>query len=146
MNQAKSERRPEVRRFPMPKGSPAPSVTIREVFGADETEAARMIDALSDPTLGARGVIAAEKREAIRRSIVAIDNVPVDPDVPLFVIDHWGRAASRALERFFGEINGLKQVEIDAAIEAGEPLWDEAAARKGTRFRLPPRCSLEAVT
>lgn len=141
----KAKERPEAKRFPMPKGSPVPSVTIREIFGVDELEAAAMVDAMH-AIEDASDIIRGEKREAVRRSIMALGNVDVPPDVPIFAIDKWGRAPMKALERFFGVVNGLKRTESDEAIAAGEERWDDKAGRRGVRYKFPERCSLEAVT
>ena len=141
----KAKERPEAKRFPMPTGAPVPSVTVREIFGVDEMEAASMVDAVHKIE-GAADIIRAEKTEAVRRSIVALDNVPVDDSVPLFVIDGWRRPFHKALERFFGVVNGLKRSDSDAAIAAGVECWDQQAGRRGVTFKLPARCSLESVT
>lgn len=135
----------EIKRFPMPKGSPVPTVTIRELFGVDEMEAANMVDALGAPDMGAYELVQAEKRESIRRSIVALGDTEVRPDIPLLSIDKWPRAPMKALERFYGAVNGLSRADINKAIEAGEWVWDEESHRRGCRFRFPERCSLESV-
>ncbi len=140
------KRPPAAKRFPMPAGSPVESVTIRELFGVDEREVAAMVDALADPSQGTAAIIRAEKQEGIRRSITELDGHAVPPDVPLFEIDKWARVPSKALERFFGVVNGLRQVEIDKTIAEGAPVWDEESGRAGKRFRLPERCSLDVVT
>lgn len=137
---------PMVKRYPMPKRSPVPSVTLRELTGADEVEAARMADALlpADEVDSAK-MIRAERQEAVRVSITHLGDDPVDPAVPAFAIDKWPRQAARTLERFFSDINDLETAELELSRKDAEPLWDEETGRAGQRFKLPARCSLEVV-
>lgn len=123
--------------------SPASTVTMREITGRDELEAAKAADALTEQK-SAEALTDADRREAVRISIVAIDKEPVDHTVPLFAIDQWPRRTRKALERFFADLNGVNMQEIKAATASAVPLSD-GDGRFGSRFSLPAGLELQTV-
>lgn len=130
-----------IKRYTMPKGSPASTVTMRELSGRDELEAAKAADALT-PQKTVEALTDAERREAVRISLVEIDGKAIDHAVPLFEIDEWPRRARKALEAFFADLNGINRSDVDKCTASAESLSD-GAGRFGSRFRLPKGIGLE---
>lgn len=136
---------PTVKRYTLPKGCPARSVDVRELLGVHDLEATRMADALgAGQKLTARDVVNAERREAIRLSIVRLDDRVIDHVVPLMEIDGWSRAARAALGRYFDDVNGVNLAEVKRLISEAEVLTD-GKGRNGKRYTLPPGCSVATV-
>jgi hypothetical protein len=135
----------KAKRYDMPKGCRIPSVEIRVIQGAHELEAARMVDAMgAGAELTGRGMVTAERREAIRLSVTRLGPRPIDHAVPLLEIDGWSRKERAALAKFFDDLNGVSLQAMKAACFEAEPLTD-GKVRHGKRYKLPPGFELETV-
>ncbi len=135
----------KVKRYTMPGGCRVPSVEIRVIQGAHELEAARMVDAMSATAeLDGRGVVKAERREAIRLSIVKLGTRVIDHAAPLLEIDGWSRKERAALAKFFDDQNGVSLQAVKAASFEAEALSD-GKGRHGKRYKLPAGLELATV-
>lgn len=134
-----------VKRYSMPKGCRIPTVEIRRIQGAHELEAARMVDAMAGGAeLTGRGVVSAERREAIRLSVVKLGTRPIDHAVPLLEIDGWSRKERAALGKFFDDMNGVSLAAMKAVAFEAEALSD-GKGRHGKRYKLPPGFEVATV-
>lgn len=103
--------------FPASKGvKDFKSITIREVNGEDELEAAK-VAAAKDLQSGGK-----EKHpvftELLRRSIVEVNGKPVGGIVPFDEFDSWRVASRNAVSRFYEVLNGLDDDDLKACVAA----------------------------
>lgn len=103
------------KRYPMPKGTEAKTITMRELRGGDEILAALAADQIMTASAKMNIALAMqyERRESARLSIVEIDGVALAADDPKRQqIDDWGLRAWTAIMRFYGDLNGLPEDEL----------------------------------
>jgi hypothetical protein len=133
----------KIKRYKMPKGAPVASVDVRQLSGADEIMAAQMTDAIRDDYETASQLMEASHQEAIRLSLVAINEAPVQVE-QTFEIDGWRRPFRKALAAFFGDMNGIDLPALKKLADAGVPLVEDGG-KVGMRFQLPEGLDLAEV-
>lgn len=146
-----SERFPDrfIQRFVMPPNiRECREVFVMEITSREELRAAAMADAMMSPQERASRKLAedAEKREAIRLSIVGIgyrkggwrapETAPVEyrhvnsDDLPFVEINDWSMKAWSALHVWFGQVNGVPMDEIAKGIEEAQTVGAFAPPQK----------------
>jgi hypothetical protein len=105
--------------FPAPKGvKEFKSITIREVDGQDELQAAIWAEAM-----GRKGDTDQNNKELLRCSIVAVDGKPFNVNgVPNPAFDSWLTKSRNAVGRFYFQLNGLDVDELEACVKKGMSL------------------------
>lgn len=102
------------KQFPLPKGCTIRSVTMREIDGHDEREAAKIMSARSN--IDNPGVALME--EQIRVSIVAVDGEPVSQ--PFTGMNAWSTRTRRFIMEAFGHLNGVEDEELEDFLKAAK--------------------------
>lgn len=105
----------QTRTFKLPKGCSIREFEMRELTAEDELEAARMVDA---KLVGAEKnsvmlVMAAERKEAERMSLVSVDGQRVDNSgAPFMGMNKWTQRTMRFVTAAFAEMNGVQDAEL----------------------------------
>lgn len=107
------------RTFRAPKGVESfKTITIREVTGQDELDAAEMAT-IREKQTGKKNWPAL--LELVRLSIVDVDSKPVGGAIPFTAFDHWPSRDRNVVTRFFNVINAADEDDLGKAIEEAEP-------------------------
>lgn len=122
-----------VKRFAMPASVPeAREIFMLELNSRDERDAAIFTDAIvtAIERSSYKLIMEAEKREQIRLSIVGLGELVAgeiayrhtntDPAIPLAEITDWSSRAWVPLHRYFSEVNGVPNDEIDEGIKGAQ--------------------------
>lgn len=119
-------------RFELPPGLDCKSVTMREIDGTDEIQAAVWAENhIAQPLKkNSIAILGQEQFESIRVSLVAVDDEPVNVDgVPYRKMDKWGARTKRYLMAFYHELNGVPSEELEAAKATGKTVALDAGNR-----------------
>lgn len=102
------------RRFTLPERCDIRSFTMRELDGNDEIEASIWAEKNVPPAQSQSplAMMAQEQKEAIRLSLVEVDDVPITPGVPYMDMDHWSMRTMRFVRQAFGITNGVEEDEL----------------------------------
>ena len=120
--------------FTLPKKCRIGTVTIRETFGSDESEAVMASENnSSDP-----------KDELVDIAIIAVNGEPCLPGDSGF--DKWPTKTRAVVKRFFNSINDVQGSEIMELIEEAEENGTEVVdGNTQTRYEFPEGSGLEFV-
>lgn len=116
-------------RFELPAGCNCRSITMREIDGNDEIQAAVWAEKHIAPVLKKNTValMGQEQFESIRVSVVAVDDKLVNLDgVAYREMDRWNLKTKRYLMAFYGELNGVTSDELEAAKTTGKAVTLDA--------------------
>lgn len=113
-----------MKRFTFPKKASIDSIVMRELDGEDDIEASVWADKHATELIKTsyRAAMAAEQREAIRVSIVAVNDQPTEPGVPFMEMDLWTSATQRMLMECYVHLNGAEETDLKNLIAGAEEL------------------------
>jgi hypothetical protein len=117
-----------MRDFEFPERCNARTITVRELDGDDELEAAvfaerKVTKSMRDNPIYMMGI---ERKEAIRASIYAVDGEVVE--TPFAAIDRWSKRTERFVQSAFNEMNGVESEELKKFLGTEEPEPSQKAA------------------
>lgn len=116
-----------MKRFELGEGCDADSVVMKEIRNCDKVEVGIWVDAHSstsiDSAADVKNALIAEQYEALRFSLVQVDDEPVNTHgVPFMAMDDWGVRTMRYIQAFFDELNGVEESDVKNAVRTAE-IW-----------------------
>lgn len=129
------------KRYVLPERCDVSEIVLRELTGQDELLAAIQAEHNCPSSLRgqATALLAQERTEGIRLSLIAVDGRPIDHSVPYRDLDQWSSRTRRFVAAAFDDLNGVTAEELGKLRSGGvvvPPNEPRATARAGDAW--PP--------
>lgn len=115
-----------MKRFELGEGCDAETVVMQELRNCDKVEIGVWVDAHGsisiDSAADLKTALVAEQYEALRFSLVQVDDESVGGAIPYMAMDDWSAKTMRYMQAFFDDLNGVEETDVKNAVRTAE-VW-----------------------
>ncbi len=118
----------QIRRFTCPKGLSISTFAVRELTVADDKEIEHNISLFWKNGKNEEASGKASMYESVRKALVEVDGVQLDPAIPYLGMDSWTQKTMLFVIRAYALVNGMGDDDSDYSEEQIKSFLEQGAA------------------